>query len=90
MRQEIFVCLNSKSFKFVNMFAVLAILLIQTTFIHGVVWNRNGTAESCDFPGNDVINVQTNSSDCYNQCVKTKNCTHYTILGLTRMVDCVG
>ncbi|CAF3435748.1 unnamed protein product [Rotaria socialis] len=43
-----------------------------------VLWNGNNWALSCDFPGNDMSNVQISGEDCGGLCANTSNCTHFT------------
>lgn len=45
---------------------------------HGIEWNENRWARWCDFYGNDLANATTESENCYNRCLKVKDCTHFT------------
>ena len=40
-------------------------------------WNGNW-AFACDFPGNDMGNVQVSGADCGGRCAQTSSCTHFT------------
>ncbi len=40
-------------------------------------WNGNNWAMSCDFPGNDLSNVQVAADRCGGQCEQTPGCTHF-------------
>ncbi|CAF1565184.1 unnamed protein product, partial [Adineta ricciae] len=42
-----------------------------------VLWIENNWAMSCDFPGNDMFNVQSRGEDCGGRCAQTSNCTHF-------------
>ncbi|CAF3566730.1 unnamed protein product [Rotaria socialis] len=43
-----------------------------------IQWAGNNWAKSCDFPGNDMSNVQISGEDCGGLCANTSNCTHFT------------
>ncbi|CAF3415938.1 unnamed protein product [Rotaria sp. Silwood1] len=43
-----------------------------------VYWNGQNWARSCEFPGNDLSNVQVSADRCGPACLQVKDCTHYT------------
>ncbi|CAF5002913.1 unnamed protein product [Rotaria socialis] len=43
-----------------------------------IQWEGNNWAMSCNFPGNDMFNVQIRGEDCGGRCAQTSNCTHFT------------
>ena len=40
-------------------------------------WNRDWALQ-CDFPGNDIANVQVRGEDCGSKCEANPSCTHYS------------
>ena len=42
-----------------------------------VNWGKNNWAPNCNFPGNDLSNIQVPASQCGPQCEAMKECTHF-------------
>ena len=60
-----------------NLILQVAALLALPYLAHGINWNGNNWALACDFPGNDLSNVKTSSSNCGGACAATSGCTHF-------------
>lgn len=43
-----------------------------------LVWNDDGWANKCDFPGNDYKTAFLRGFDCQQLCLETAECTHFT------------
>lgn len=57
---------------------MLNTLLITSTLAHQINWNKNNSANWCDFYGNDLSNALSKPGDCRELCVNTTDCTHFT------------
>lgn len=47
-----------------------------------VEWKEGNYANGCDFPGNDLIQMQSKSNECGALCDRRRDCTHYTWIPL--------
>ena len=48
------------------------------TGVNGINWQPANWAFACDFPENNLSNVQIRGEDCGGHCAQTDGCTHFT------------
>lgn len=64
------------------MFSLTILFLALTVAtVQSFDWHDEGTlywADNCDWPGNDMSNVQVPGEQCGGVCLSTSGCTHFT------------
>jgi hypothetical protein len=54
-------------------------ILIDLSFeniSNNIIWQGNW-APGCDFPGNDLVQIQTTGENCGGECDRNPACTHW-------------
>ncbi|CAF1003810.1 unnamed protein product [Adineta steineri] len=68
--------MNKSSSHFKLIICLIISCLLTNPVVGGIHWNENW-AMGCDFPGNDLSNVQISGEQCGQRCAETNGCTHF-------------